>query len=177
MHFIFAKPPEDPLLCETLQTVVMLAALNPDPGSDFDIATRDIRHLPGTAFLAELKSLKYECIVAEQDGEFMGLVGYQMHIDETWHSFAYHVQKAHEGKGVGKALARAFLDAGFKAGIRYMRFYGGDARKQLDTKNAETMTHLYENVILGNELGLSFLCERGHDVGWITLKERSAVSA
>ena len=176
LFFVFSAPPADYTLRLLVRKVIAHAAKNPDEGSDFAMATRDIRDLPDNDFLLELDQRGYECIVALRDGKFAGFVGFQKHIDETWHSFAYHVSPEHQGNGVGKALAKAFLNAGYKAGIRYMRFYGGNVRMKLSDKNAETMAHLYHDVVLGNKLGLQFICEAGHDIGWIKMRDRVALS-
>ncbi len=175
-HLVLSAPPAGAVGAQ-LRMIVAHAAKHPDHGSEFDLATRDIRELPESRFLQELDRRGYDCIVALQDGRFVGLVGFQKQCGGTWHSFAYHVPPEHTGRGIGRALAHAFLDAGYKAGVRHMRFYGGDVRKQLSEQNAETMSYLYHDVVLGNKLGLPFDCEAGHDVGWVILKDRVALTA
>ena len=101
---------------------------NPDEGSEFDIRTRPIRHLPDDALLGAIISNNYDVLIGERYGGLVGLEGYQAHQQEDsldWHMFRIHVEESAREQGFGTELAIHLIEHGKMNGVDRIRFGKG----------------------------------------------------
>lgn len=156
---------------EKIVTIVTQVAKQPDEGSNYDVATAHIRHLSDAKFLEELCALNYNTIIAIEDGQLAGILGYQKHGD-VWHSFAYIVLPGFGGKHLATDMARMFLETAYAEGARAAYLWNGDKRQRLSDENRKRMESLYAR-ITGNRMDLHFAILPGTEVGEIIIRPES----
>lgn len=173
---LFVGGKANPLISRDIQAIVVAAAKRPDPGSVFDLATRDIQHLDTVGFVNALIARQYNAIIALERGAFAGLLGYQQHGD-SWHCFVLRVPESIESHGIGTGLVRAFLQMAKDQGMRSVFLWGGNQRRKLDADDEARMQRIYANASQ-NRLGLPFTVVAGNEQGEILLNldEHSSVA-
>lgn len=160
---------------EDILNKVTHIAKKPDEGSNYDVATAHIRHLPNAAFLQALRDLNYNTIVAIEDGVLAGILGYQKHGD-VWHSFAYVVADGFGGKHLATDMARMFIETAHAEGARAAYLWNGDKRQRLSEENRKRMESLYARII-GNRMDLPFALYEGGEVGEIIIRPHEMAAA
>ncbi len=163
-----------------IQGTLAHIARQADPSGEFFRATADIRRLRDKEFLEKLRERNYECLVAVDNGQIVGLLGYQRHDgsdkEAGWHLFAWN--SFIENQGIATQLEKLFLEMLWKeAPVKRARLSAGDRAFALEAGNAGKAKRLLEKAV-NDELNLPFLVRPyGEKYGWIELIERETAVA
>ena len=83
---------------------------NPDPGSDFERATKLVRWLPGPALIGLMRQLGYDGLLLERSGIACAHLFFQQRAD-AWHMFSLWVAAELRGRGLASQLVGNFIEA------------------------------------------------------------------
>ncbi len=108
-----------------LETHFLRWARNPDESSEFDLTTRDIRHLPDDELLTALLERGYDALIFRAGGIPCGHAAFQRH--PGWlKMFSLYIAEQHRGRGFGFPAARCFIQfAHDEPGIEMANFGAG----------------------------------------------------
>jgi hypothetical protein len=121
-------------------------ARNPEPDSQFERRTRDIRHLDDDGFLAALQKRGYDVALCEADGHFVGLAAHQWHATEC-HSFHFLTSGPHRVKNVATFLLTQLILKSLGRGILTFFVWGEDQLGTLSEENATAMRKLHRKAL------------------------------
>ncbi len=146
---------------------VVQCAKNPDPGSEFDLATKDIRDYPPRVLFAELICRHYNGFLFCENNEIAGHAFWQSHnTDKELKLFSLYVHKDLRRQGRGTKQTEAFLCFAYEHHVRSVDIGAGGNAKVL---------HIWHKAVSG-KLELPFKLESGPTTGSIKIL-REPVSA
>ena len=139
---------------------VVRCAKNPDSNSEFDLATKDIRDLPGRLLFAELLDRHYDGFIFCENNEIAGHAFWQSYKNnEELKLFSLFVQPNFQHQGRGTKQIEVFLRYAYEHRVRSVDIGAGGNEKVL---------HIWHKAISGN-LNLPFKLEAGQTSGSIKI--------
>ena len=145
---------------QVLREHVVRRMRNPDPGSMFERASRQLAHMDDTGALAALMAAGYDGILLYADRvvqRVLGDVFFQPQNSGTeLHFFACMVHERHRGIGIGTRLMKAFFEHAWERKFRKVRISEG---------NDKVVFHMYDNVVNGKIHFTDFRVVEGGGVG------------
>lgn len=107
---------------------------HPDRDSEFYRSIGVARYLFRMPFLRRgamtigkkyLKRRGYDALMARQDDEIIGFLAFQIHDDNTLHTFSTYVDERHRGRGLAREMHEELIEISRAKGIEKMRFGAG----------------------------------------------------
>ena len=126
----FSELMQDKIIIPGMLEQIAYMAKNPDPGSIFDKATKDIQSLPNQKLLEELLKRNYDTLIGTLLGqtELVGAAAYQIHTEEEstdWHMFKLFVNPKYRGHHYGTAMGVYLIQRAQKEGADRIKFGQG----------------------------------------------------
>jgi hypothetical protein len=142
---------------------VIYCARNPNPGSVFDLATRDIRKWPDSALFAKLIRRRYNGLVFWENGQVVGHAIWQRRLRKL-RIFSLYGHVLLRGQGRGTAQVAAWLRFAHKHRFKTLVIGAG---------GNEMVKGVWQRAV-NNDLGLPFNVRAGREPYSVSIEYETA---